>query len=47
MEFCAKNNIKFIKFLLKNKMPLFSNSDNYIINESDKEKNVFNEFYIF
>ena len=33
MEFCAKNNIKFIKFLLKNKMPLFSNSDNYIIND--------------
>jgi len=33
MAFCAKNNIKFIKFLLKNKMPLFSNSDNYIIND--------------
>ena len=31
MKFCTDNNIKFIKFLIKNKKPLFSDSDNNII----------------
>ena len=33
MKFCSDNNIKFIKFLIKNKKPLFSDSDNNIIND--------------
>ena len=31
MKFCTDNNIKFIKFLIKNKKPIFSDSDNNII----------------